>query len=306
MQIIFLNARQLFKWIVAVLVTTYSLGLAQHDGHKEEHHHDHGEGHQHESSSLTSMPEGPLNMLNLGTLEVHTYPVVITAEKTYIGNLVLLINGIKEDSILKVQLINPNQDIAETTVLLHGKPAIEGHHATQEDDGHEHHHHDSEDDHQRFSGIVVPWFTGAEEFHQGTWRVVLKYGNEEASIAFNASSLISEKATQVFTAFLPAPSLTNGGQTEALAFVFREEKPVHSGMKVQRSMPGMQHTTDGDNLTLIHDHFQDLNKATKGTLGAMVNRVKLNFAMAGEWDVLLHILGSNEEVIEFSTMVLDE
>jgi hypothetical protein len=295
-----------------MLLTLINPALAQHDDHDESHA---AKMVEHNRDSLDQDGKiSSLNVLGLGPLKVHVYPVVVPTEAGYSGHLVLLVGNITKDGAIEIQLVSPDQHLYETTALLQPSTQFKEGQTTNNRSGHGGDSAHKPPDHQQGSGdrteglfgLLIPWFAGTEGPQQGTWRVSLQHENAVASMAISVSDHLTKQGTRVFATFAPTPSVSNGGHTEALIFVYSGGEPVHSGIMLQRNMPGMQHSTDEEEVHLIHDHLQVIERATGGALSVMVNRGRLDFAMAGEWVVVLRILGTTNEVIPFSTEVLGE
>ncbi len=155
------------------------------------------------------------------------------------------------------------------------------------------------------SAYVIPWFSEATTgSFDGVWRLTLSNGDSQVEVPI---AIDSERTalSEVVTVFAPAPTLSSAGLTEAFIYAFRQGEPVHAAMDVQRSMPGMQHSTDEERVALVHDHFVPL--AELAPVGeAMTNRSLLNFAMAGTWELILSIAGEDAEAILMTIQVASD
>lgn len=115
----------------------------------------------------------------------------------------------------------------------------------------------------------------------------------------------SANETDVYLVLAPSPALSTRGLAEAFVYAFKNGEPVHSGMTVDRAMAGMEHSTDDEQLDLVHNHFNDVYNDTLG-YGPMANQRSLGFAMAGTWDVSVTVMGSDMTRFAFDVEVLDE
>lgn len=102
----------------------------------------------------------------------------------------------------------------------------------------------------------------------------------------------------------PNPSLTSRGESHSFFWAYEGDEPIHGDISLQRSMAGMQHMTDADELMFKHTHFDDVYDDILGT-SPMSNETPVSFAMAGMWDVNVSLVDQSETLV-FEIEVLNE
>ena len=176
----------------------------------------------------------------------------------------------------------------------------EGHHS-EEAEGKHNGEHDM-DSMKADITTTLSFEIGAVE--EGVWRFSGTLDGADVSFPLSIYKASTEQ-TDVYLALAPSPALSTRGLSEAFVYAFRDGEVVHNGMTLNRSMEGMQHSTDDEQLMLTHNHFNDVYNDILG-YGPMANNNPLGFSMAGDWDVNLMIMGANEEMLSFDIEVLDE
>lgn len=97
----------------------------------------------------------------------------------------------------------------------------------------------------------------------------------------------ADDGMDIYSAFVPAPSLASRGKSDAFIYAIHEGKNVHDNMSINYLMEGMQHSTDDEHFVLEHQHLDDT---------FMTNRATLSFPMLGAW---LTTVTVNEQQVQF-------
>lgn len=139
---------------------------------------------------------------------------------------------------------------------------------------------------------------------EGIYRVSVALGDEIFELPVGVYTAQSD-SVNAYLVLAPNPSLSSRGQTQTFLYGFEGDEPIHKALSLQRSMAGMQHMTDEEQLSFEHTHFNDLYDDALGTQ-PMSNEMALNFAMAGTWDVNVSVMSDDGETLNFAVMVLDE
>ena len=138
----------------------------------------------------------------------------------------------------------------------------------------------------------------------GIYRVRVTVGEDSIEIPIGLY-LTETDMTKAYLVLTPNPSLSSRGQSQSFLYAFREGEALHDDLMLKRSMSGMQHITDDEELNLEHTHFDDVYNDMVGE-EPMANKLTLGFAMAGIWDVGVQVMGDAEETLSFKVDVLDE
>jgi len=138
----------------------------------------------------------------------------------------------------------------------------------------------------------------------GIYRVSIMLGDDMLELPVGVYSSSSDM-TDAHLVLAPNPSLSSRGQSQTFLYAFRDGEPIHNGTMLQRSMAGMQHMTDSEELSFAHTHFSDLYDDAVGEK-PMSNEMTLSFAMAGTWDVNVTLMGEMAETLSFNVDVLNE
>ncbi len=116
--------------------------------------------------------------------------------------------------------------------------------------------------------------------------------------------LASSNAISAYLVMAPNPSLSSRGESHSFFWAYEGTEALHGDMGLQRSMAGMQHMTDADELMFKHTHFDDVYDDILGSK-PMSNELPISFAMAGMWDVNVSLIDQNE-TLAFEVQVLNE
>lgn len=319
------------KLLIALLALglVVGLGLAQDDANTQDH-----SEHSEEQSKDDEMDHGDHNdMSEMG----EALNVVLVSDSSLTLEPLISADGtftlgvrVEPPAELSLSATSPSgQEMALTAVPVmamtedmkeEGHTESESHEEGEHDDG-EHSDEDmTEDEHgddmaedkenhedhdmESMADVrkTLTFNVGAVE--EGVWR----FGGTlvDAEVAFPLSIYkASTEQTDVYLALAPSPTLSTRGLAEAFVYAFRDGEVVHNGMMMGRSMEGMQHSTDEEQLGLVHNHFNDVYNDTLG-YGPMANQSSLGFAMAGTWDIDVMIMGDTEERLNFDVVVLEE
>ena len=291
-----------------ILGLTFGFTLAQNDHSHETggesggmSHDEMGHGEMDHSEHSTEEPEGEaLNVVLVGESSLTIEPL-ISAD----GTLTL---GIKVEppAELTLSVTSPKGEemrLEATPVMLDETAQETGGHG--EEDGEEGHSEGGGHDMDSMNADVrdvLAFQVGAVE--EGVWRFNGTLGDAEVSFPLSIYQASNDQ-TEVYLALAPSPALSTRGLSEAFVYAFQEGEAVHSGMMVEREMSGMQHSTDDEQLDLVHNHFNDVYNDAAG-FSPMANQAPLSFAMAGSWNVDVAIMGEVEETVTFNIDVLDE
>lgn len=139
---------------------------------------------------------------------------------------------------------------------------------------------------------------------QGIYRVNMMLADEMLSVPMGVYTASSD-ITHAFLILAPNPSLSSRGESQSFLYAFQEGEAIHDDLMLRRSMAGMQHMTDAEELAFSHTHFDDIYDDAIGTK-PMSNELDISFAMAGSWDVTVMLMGDLAETFEFSVEVLNE
>ncbi len=137
----------------------------------------------------------------------------------------------------------------------------------------------------------------------GIWRFAGKLHEEEINFSISVAHQETEYS-DVYLILAPSPSLSGAGKSEAFVYAFKDAASVHSSLNIKRNMPGMQHSSDHDELAMLHSHFE--NRYNNILADAMANQSPISFMMVGNWEVEVNIAGETSESILFTIEMLDE
>ena len=311
------------KLLIAFLALglTLGFGVAQDDAkqdHSEEqtqdgemdHDDSHGDMDHSEHNEMSGMGQA-LNIVLVGEASLTLEPLISSD-----GTLTL---GVKVEppANLALSATSPSgQEVTLSAVPImamdlkeEGSKHSEGeeHSEDETEHGEGHDHAESEDEHDMDSmkanaATTLSFSVGNVE--EGVWRFNGTLNGADVSFPMSIYKASTEQ-TDVYLVLAPSPTLSTRGLAEAFVYAFRNGEVIHNGMMLNRSMAGMQHSTDDEQLTLVHNHFNDVYNDTLG-YGPMANQNSLGFAMAGTWDVSITIMGKNEEIVGFDVEVLDD
>jgi hypothetical protein len=142
------------------------------------------------------------------------------------------------------------------------------------------------------------------KFMEGVYSVSGSLANESFTSKMSVYSALSDLDNQVIVLFAPSPSLSTKGLTQAFVYAFSEGEAIHRGMSIKRTMTGMTHMSDDEEVSLGHEHFND--KYNMENFEPMANVAPISFAMAGTWEFTVNLLGSLPESAVFSILVSDD
>lgn len=151
--------------------------------------------------------------------------------------------------------------------------------------------------------------TALLEFGQaenGVYRVSGSY--DGADFAFPVSLYTQDEDAEDIEAYLilaPSPTLDNRGMSEVFAYAFEDGESLHNAFSLSYSMEGMQHSSDDDQISLSHTHFDQAYDSVLGET-PMSNQTSLGLPMVGTWQVELELSGDEEEILIFNVDMLDE
>jgi len=271
-----------------------------HEDHSDE---EHGDMDHSDHGDMSEMGQA-LNVVLVGDSSLTLEPLI-----SIDGTLTL---GVKveppADLSLKVKSPSGQEMMPDAVpvMAMSMEESHEGEHG-EEHDGEGHHSEEAEGEHDMDSmkadiAMTLSFEIGAVE--EGVWRFSGTLDGADVSFPLSIYKASTEQ-TDVYLALAPSPALSTRGLSEAFVYAFRDGEVVHNGMTLNRSMEGMQHSTDDEQLMLTHNHFNDVYNDILG-YGPMANNNPLGFSMAGDWDVNLMIMGANEEMLSFDIEVLDE
>jgi len=137
----------------------------------------------------------------------------------------------------------------------------------------------------------------------GVYRISGSYNGSDISFPVSVYQQVQDNV-EAYLILSPSPTLENRGMTEVFAYAFENGESIHDAFMVNRSMAGMQHSTDNDQVELAHTHFDDVYDATLGET-PMSNQTALGFSMVGTWQVDLMIMGDTAKTISFYVEMLE-
>ena len=122
--------------------------------------------------------------------------------------------------------------------------------------------------------------------------------NNELSFKISVYHKKTSKA-DVYLILAPSPSLSGRGKSEMFVYAFNNDL-IHDDINFKYDMPGMEHSTDNNEIMLEHVHYNYPNLET------MANQSPISFAMVGNWQINLTINSQASEAISFNIEMLDE
>lgn len=138
---------------------------------------------------------------------------------------------------------------------------------------------------------------------EGVYRISGSYNGADFSFPISLYQQNYE-GTDVYLLLAPSPTLANRGTSEVFAYAMKDGENLHSGFMVTRHMDGMQHSSDAEQVQLMHSHFDDVYDAALGET-PMSNQTPLGFSMVGTWQLELIQIGSEMQSFVFDVDMLE-
>ncbi len=237
---------------------------------KEEHSHDMSDSsdeHSHNSGMTMMDTEMPAYSVMLAEQTVTIEPLILADGSLSIGvRLDNMDNGMPQLSV-----ITPSAEVL-SPMMLHGA-----------------------------SMNVMTFPVGIVE--AGIYRVSAMLGSDTLELPVGVY-MASNDDISAYLVMAPNPSLSSRGESHSFFWAYEGDEPIHGDISLQRSMAGMQHMTDADELMFSHTHFNDAYDDILGT-SPMSNELPVSFAMAGMWNVNVSLL-EQSETLAFEVEVLNE
>jgi len=132
----------------------------------------------------------------------------------------------------------------------------------------------------------------------GVWRLSAQIDDSELDFAISVYKQNSSSG-DIYLILAPSPSLSLRGKSNVFVYGSNNEH-MHDGFSMKYQMPGMQHSSDDNEIRLepIHPEY--------ASLSAMANQSPISLAMVGTWQIALTINSNPAQTISFDIEMLNE
>lgn len=225
-----------------------SLAFAQHNHGSHQHGSSHSHSSQHDQSS-------PANIFSQDGLSFVIEPLILHPEGEDAAIYFYIASTLNDAPAFTCEIHNPSGHSAKNVKSDGTKPCTIG-------------------------------FEGAA-FEAGRYSIMLSSQDTMLMTAALLEHAQMDDGTDIYSAFMPAPSMASRGKSDLFVYAIRDGKNVHGDMSTNYRMEGMQHSTDDTHFVLEHQHLDDT---------FMTNRATLQFPMLGAWQTTVTV---DEQQVDF-------